>query len=106
MRARLVIVISVLSLPLPLPRTALADESPDFEREMAPLLVAHCLDCHHPNKRSGKLNLSTLEGLLAGGEQGPAITSDKPAASLILQRIADGEMPPKDAKGHGPLTDA
>ena len=40
-----------------------AAETPDFERDVAPLLVNHCLDCHQPNKRSGKLNVSTLADL-------------------------------------------
>src|SRR5262245_32679897 len=62
-------------------------EAPDFQRDIAPILVKHCLDCHQPNKRSGKLNLSTLDGLLAGGEQGPAFIADKPSESLLLQRV-------------------
>ncbi|HEX5102487.1 MAG TPA: DUF1549 domain-containing protein, partial [Pirellulaceae bacterium] len=70
---------------------------------MAPILVAHCLDCHQPNKRSGELDLSTRAGLLAGGEQGPAITPGKPAASLLVERISAGEMPPPDAKESHPL---
>jgi hypothetical protein len=81
-----------------------AMEASDFERDIAPLLVKHCLDCHQPNKRSGKLNLSTVDGLLAGGDQGPALNPDKPATSLLLERVARGEMPPPEAKGHSPLS--
>jgi mono/diheme cytochrome c family protein len=77
---------------------AQAAEPPEFEREIAPILVTHCLDCHQPNKRSGELDLSTLAGLLKGGEQGAAITPGKPAASLLVERIEAGEMPPPDAK--------
>src|SRR6185369_13871352 len=82
----------------------LAAEAPDFERDIAPLLVNHCLDCHQPNKRSGKLNLSTWDSLLAGGEQGPALTPGKAATSLLIERIQAGEMPPPDAKDHRPLS--
>src|SRR5262245_25244169 len=81
-----------------------AAESPDFERDIAPLFVNHCLDCHQPNKRSGKLTLSTLADILAGGDQGPALTPGKPADSLLIQRITDGEMPPPDAKNVRPLS--
>src|SRR5262245_54503898 len=76
----------------------LAAESPDFERDIAPIFVNHCLDCHQPNKRSGKLNLSTLADLLDGGDQGPAVKPGDAAASLLIQRVRDGEMPPPDAK--------
>src|SRR5262245_48494624 len=84
----------------------LAAESPDFERDIAPLFVNHCLDCHQPNKRSGKLNVSTLASLVAGGEQGPALTPGNATGSLLVQRVAAGEMPPPDVKGHLPLSDA
>ena len=83
-----------------------AAELPDFERDIAPLLVDHCLDCHQPTKHSGELNLATLAGALAGGEQGPALTPGKPAASLLIERVRAGEMPPADAKGARPLSAA
>lgn len=81
-----------------------AGEPPDFERDVAPLFVIHCLDCHQPNKRSGKLNVSTLADLLTGGEQGAALAPGRPESSLLMRRIADGEMPPPDAKEHRPLS--
>jgi hypothetical protein len=84
----------------------LAADPTDFERDIAPLLVNHCLDCHQPNKRSGKLDLSTLAGQLAGGEQGPALTPGKPADSLLLARVTAGEMPPAEAKEVQPLSAA
>jgi hypothetical protein len=100
MRRKLSITWSCL---LSLATGALAAEPPDFEREVAPILVTHCLDCHQPSKRSGELDLSTREGLLKWGEQGPAITPGKPAASLLVERIEAGEMPPPNAKEAHPL---
>lgn len=85
-------------------RPLIAEEAPDFERDIAPQLVNHCLDCHQPNKRSGKLDLSNLAGLLAGGEQGPALIPGKPASSLLLERVTSDEMPPPEAKDHSPLS--
>lgn len=85
--------------------TLFAAEVPDFERDVAPIFVAHCLDCHQASKLSGKLNVSTREGLIAGGELGPAIEVGKPGSSLLVQRIKDGEMPPPEVKGHRPLTE-
>lgn len=71
---------------------------PDFERDIAPLFVEHCLDCHQVNKRSGGLDLSTGDGLVRGGESGPAIVVGKPSESLLLERVAAGEMPPLDER--------
>src|SRR5688500_11817023 len=82
-----------------------ADE-PDFERDVAPILVTHCLDCHQPNKQSGELNLATLDGALKGGEQGPALAPGKPAGSPLLERVTAGEMPPPDAKEGKPVSAA
>ena len=82
-----------------------AAQPPDFERDVAPILVSHCLDCHQPNKRSGKLVVSTLAGLLAGGEQGAAIEPGKPGASLLVERVLAGEMPPPEAKDRAGLSD-
>jgi mono/diheme cytochrome c family protein len=79
-------------------------EAPEFERDIAPLVVTHCLDCHQPNKRSGGLDLSTRARLITGGEQGPAVQFDNPDKSLLLARITSGEMPPADAKDRSPLS--
>jgi hypothetical protein len=80
--------------------------APEFDREVAPILVNHCLDCHQPDKKSGELDISTSTKLLAGGEQGAALNPGKPAESLLIQRIEAGEMPPDDAHGIKPLVPA
>jgi mono/diheme cytochrome c family protein len=83
-----------------------AADTPDFERDVAPILVNHCLECHQPNKKSGGLNLATAADMLAGGEQGKSVVAGKAGESLLIERITAGEMPPKDAKETRPLSDA
>ncbi len=83
-----------------------AAEAPDFERDAAPLLVNRCLLCHQPSKRSGGLDLSSRATALAGGESGPAISAERPEASYLLARVADGEMPPPGEKESQPLSAA
>lgn len=73
----------------------LASEPPDFDRDIAPIFISRCLDCHTGNEAKGKLDLGQARGLKAGGKNGPAIVPGKPAESLLWQRIADDEMPPK-----------
>jgi len=68
---------------------------PDFEREIAPLLAAKCLECHSGNEPKGGLDLATQSGVSKGGESGGAVEAGKPDVSLFWQRIHDDEMPPK-----------
>jgi len=72
-----------------------ADDSPDFDREVAPLLAARCLDCHSGNEPKGKLDLGAARAALAGGESGAAIVAGMPEESYLWQRIEADEMPPK-----------
>ena len=79
---------------------------PDFEREVAPILRARCLECHNANEPAGGLDLSRREGLDRGGDSGAAVESGNPEESLILQRVVDGEMPPKKNGKARPLAEA
>lgn len=83
-----------------------AAENPDaagvdfFEKKIRPVLVAHCYKCHSADAKSvkGGLLLDTREGLLTGGDSGPAIVPGKPNESLLINslRYADDayQMPP------------
>uniref|UniRef100_A0A7C2NW47 DUF1553 domain-containing protein n=1 Tax=Schlesneria paludicola TaxID=360056 RepID=A0A7C2NW47_9PLAN len=71
-----------------------ADPSRDFEREAAPILLRRCVECHHGPSPAGHLDLSTQANALTGGDSGPALVPGRPSESLLIQRIAAGEMPP------------
>jgi len=86
-------------LALPLAEVGQADEPLTFERHIRPILKVHCFDCHGANSElEGELDLRLRRFMFAGGESGPAIDPGNPAASLLLQRIREGEMPPGDKK--------
>jgi hypothetical protein len=81
-----------------------ADPKPDeagfYEKEVAPLLQAHCLNCHGgQTKIKGGLRLTSRAAVLKGGDSGPAVNPDKPDNSLLLKAINqvddDLKMPPK-----------
>ena len=74
-------------------------ETPDFDREVAPLLATHCLECHRGDNTKGKLDLSTRAGALKGGKSGPALVAKLPETSLLLERVTADEMPPKQPLG-------
>ena len=70
-----------------------------FKNHVRGLLTAHCLKCHGGEKTKGEFDLSTREGLLKGGEQGPAVIVGKPQESLLVRLIRHEDEPnmPEDA---------
>src|SRR5215212_10057769 len=73
-----------------------------FEKKIRPVLVEHCYKCHSAEaqakkKLRGGLRLDTREGLLAGGDTGPAIVPGKAKDSLLYRSLLHDEdlkMPP------------
>ncbi|MDF1862886.1 MAG: PSD1 and planctomycete cytochrome C domain-containing protein [Verrucomicrobiales bacterium] len=72
-----------------------------FETKIRPVLVAQCYECHSQNaeKIGGKLLLDSRQGVVKGGESGPALLAGKPEESLLIQALRwehDLEMPPEE----------
>jgi mono/diheme cytochrome c family protein len=97
-------------------RSAAANDAPAFtpeqvsfyEKEVLPVLRAHCLKCHGAEpKVKGGLDLTTRKAVLDGGDTGPAFDAKTPAASLLLKAIGykdEGmQMPPKGKLPDGEL---
>lgn len=74
---------------------ALAIGKPFFEDDVKPILEANCVECHNTDTRKANLDLSTAEGLIAGGDGGPIFEAGKPEKSLLYELIHNGEMPRK-----------
>ncbi len=74
-----------------------------FTEQVRPLLESACFECHgpHAERLKGGLMMSSLESLLEGGDEGPAIIAGDPAKSLMIELMrdtdADYRMPPKSA---------
>jgi len=69
-----------------------------FDTQVRPILQAHCVRCHGGEKTRSGLALTTRQGLLKGGERGPAVSLDRPDDSLLLQVVNQHDelkMPPK-----------
>jgi hypothetical protein len=59
-----------------------------FETKIRPVLVEHCYACHSAEtKPAGGLRVDDHNGLLAGGDGGPAVVPRDPDASLLLRRV-------------------
>jgi WD40 repeat protein len=86
------------------------DRPADFERDILPLLKAHCLACHNPADKKGGLVLESPEAIIRGGDGGPAVVPGKADESLLLKvasRRAEPHMPPpKNKAGAAPLSGA
>jgi cytochrome c553 len=63
--------------------------------EILPILLLRCAACHGRQKQEGGLDIRSKQSLLAGGKSGPAIVPGKADESLLIKKIAAGEMPPK-----------
>jgi WD40 repeat protein len=74
-------------------RLSAADLS--YSRDVRPLLQRHCQGCHQPNLKSSDLDLTTFEGLSAGGKRGPAIP--------LLVKYLTGETKPQMPLGQPAL---
>jgi uncharacterized membrane protein len=70
-----------------------------FREQVLPLLSRHCFNCHNPTRaaaaKSGSLDQTSRETLLAGGRSGPAIIPGQPEESLLLRRLR-GDDPDED----------
>ncbi len=71
----------------------------DFDRDVAPLLVRHCLECHNGFDLKGKLDLSQREAALKGGKHGALFVAGKPGESLLWEKVSGDDMPPDQPLG-------
>src|SRR5262245_27940171 len=60
-----------------------------FESKIRPVLAEHCYSCHsaHAKELQGELLLDTRDGVLKGGESGPAIVPGNVEESLLIKAI-------------------
>jgi mono/diheme cytochrome c family protein len=64
-----------------------------FEKKVRPILSGHCYACHSADtKPAGGLRVDDRNGLLTGGNTGPAVVPGQPEKSLLLKRVTqDGK---------------
>ena len=71
-----------------------------FEKQIRPLLVQHCYECHSAEDINGGLRVDSRPALLRGGDLGPAVVPGEPDKSLLLEAVRysnrDLQMPPQN----------
>jgi mono/diheme cytochrome c family protein len=63
------------------------DAADVFRRDVQPILTAHCVECHGPNKQENGLRLDFGAAILRGGDNGSAVVAGKAAESLLIQAV-------------------
>ena len=69
-----------------------------YTDHILPIFRNACTNCHNPDKKKAGLDVTTYQGTLAGGENGPVIKPGNAAGSLMFKVCAqteDPKMPPK-----------
>jgi uncharacterized membrane protein/mono/diheme cytochrome c family protein/YHS domain-containing protein len=80
-------------------RGAATAETPEFARDIAPILADRCGACHGVEKRKGGLSFADRESILAGGRDGPVLVAGKAEESEMVRRMRlplddEDHMPP------------
>jgi cytochrome c553 len=85
----------------PLPAcAATAPKTPDYARDVAPLLRERCVACHGPDEQESYLRLDSRAEILKGGMTGPVVVPGRSADSLLVRHLtgaASPRMPHKKA---------
>jgi hypothetical protein len=81
------VVIAAIAAP------AVAQRDPLFKTEILPVLEKNCVQCHGPQRKMAKLDLSNFTGMMEGGSSGPVIAPGKPERSLMWKLIENDQMP-------------
>jgi hypothetical protein len=68
--------------------------TPQFERDVWPILATRCTMCHGAQAPKGGLDLRSVSAILRGGDSGPAAVKSDLEHSLLIDKIDSGEMPP------------
>ncbi|HEX3149045.1 MAG TPA: DUF1553 domain-containing protein [Gemmataceae bacterium] len=79
--------------------STLAADPPTFNAHVRPLFQTYCTECHgEAEKPKAGLDLRLRRFVVTGGKSGPAIVPGKADASLLMEKVRAGDMPPGKKK--------
>lgn len=83
--------------------TALPAAPVEFSREIAPILIKRCSECHGPDEQKSKLRLDSRAAAMQAGKSGHlALVPGRPEESELIRRVTtsdpDDVMPSKGAR--------
>ena len=107
LRRRVAYLLVVAAGPVLAQPSPTVDQAELFESRIRPLLADNCYQCHSGRTSTpfGGLRLDSREGLLAGGDTGPAVVPGDAAASELVERLHGRPMlmPPTGALGEAEI---
>ncbi len=109
MQKRIVIytLLAAVLTAAPQQKPATPDQIEFFEKKVRPVLASHCYTCHSADTQPhGELRVDDRNGLLTGGNSGPAVVPGHPEQSLLLQRIRSTDPKRHMPREGTPLTEA
>jgi mono/diheme cytochrome c family protein len=81
-----------IAKPIPYPRPATPAQLAYFEKNVRPILVNRCYNCHSDAfKEAGGLRVDVGIAIFTGGNDGPVIVPGHPEKSLLIQRIKSAD---------------
>ena len=95
-------VLGARQAPLPATGPPAAQDTTLFETRIRPLLAANCFACHGEKALAG-LRVDSREGLLRGGETGPAVVPGDPEKSALLKAVQHTDGFPRMPRGRSKL---
>jgi len=85
--------------------TGVSGQDIDYTREIKPLLMQHCTDCHGTDLQEGGFRVDTGGLVVRGGDRGRSVVSGKPEESLLIKVLqGKGDIPQMPLE-LDPLTD-
>ena len=69
-----------------------------YARDVRPILESRCGNCHMGEFTSADLHIDSYESLMTGSENGPVIVAGSAKESLLIKKVAKGEMPKRGPK--------
>ncbi len=98
MKYKLLLLLVVTSIDevqaVPIPVASVQRHEPVvFEKDILPILQRNCLACHSLTEKQGDLVLESPQGMLKGGDTGPAAVPGKGTESLILKLASHQSEP-------------
>ncbi len=72
----------------------LSAADPSFRTDVFPIFRDNCLACHSAQTKMGELVMEDYDGLMRGGQNGPALVAGDAESSLLV-RMLEGRAQPK-----------
>lgn len=98
LQIRQVLVMLALLLGTSSTSICLAEEL-EYQRDIEPLLIKYCGNCHRGNEKEGDFSIQTFETLMAGNAEGKVVVAGKSQESKLIGLIRgtlEPRMPPEE----------